>query len=172
MKSYPIFVALVVSVLMASASAAQFQMDRSVMGEKYWRIWNEKEQARIDADIEANRKADMTVEVGAPDGTEVRYEQISHEFRFGASTFNFGQLGSSERNRRYAAAFGEGGVFNLGTVPFYWREYEPEPGVVRAHPGKFKADFEAYWNALPRRQRSAGGLTRWRAQGGAYTFPK
>ena len=147
--SCPIFAALAASVLMASASAAQFQIDRSVMGEKYWRIWNEKEQSRIDADIEANRKADMTVEVGAPDGTEVRYEQISHEFRFGASTFNFGQLGSSERNRRYAAAFGEGGVFNQGTVPFYWREYEPEPGVVRAHPGKFKADFEAYWNALP-----------------------
>ena len=102
MKSYPIFAALAASVLMASASAAQFQIDRSVMDEKYWRIWNEKEQARIDADIEANRKADMTVEVGAPDGTEVRYEQISHEFRFGASTFNFGQLGSSERNRREA----------------------------------------------------------------------
>ncbi len=38
MKSYPIFAALAASVLMASASAAQFQIDRSVMGEKYWRI--------------------------------------------------------------------------------------------------------------------------------------
>ena len=140
--------ALAASVLMASASAAQFQIDRSVMGEKYWRIWNEKEQSRIDADIEANRKADMTVEVGAPDGTEVRYEQISHEFRFGASTFNYGQLGSPELNRRYEAAFGEGGIFNQGTVPFYWREYEPEPGVIRAYDGE--AASEEYWNTLPR----------------------
>ena len=136
--------------LAATAACAESQIDRSAMSEKYWRIWNEEEQARIDADIEANRKADTTVEVAVPDGVEVRYEQISHDFRFGASTFNYGQLGSTERNRRYAAAFGEGGIFNQGTVPFYWREYEPEPGVIRAFPGKVEADFEAYWNALPR----------------------
>ena len=137
-------------VLAATAACAGPQIDRSAMSAKYWRIWDEKEQARIDADIEANRKADVTVDVDAPDGAEVRYEQISHDFRFGASTFNFGQLGSAELNRRYAAAFGEGGVFNQGTVPFYWREYEPEPGVIRAFPGKYEADFEKFWNALPR----------------------
>ena len=118
------------------------------MSDEYWAIWNDAEQARIDADIEANRKADASVEIDAPDGTEVRYEQLAHDFRFGASTFIFGQLGSPELNRRYEAAFGEGGVFNQGTVPFYWREYEPEPGVIRAYDGE--AATEEYWNALPR----------------------
>ena len=45
-------------------------------------------------------------------------------------------------------ARGDGGVFNQGTVPFYWREYEPEPGVIRAYGGE--AATEAYWNVLPR----------------------
>jgi len=140
-------VALVLATMGASAVV---QIDRSVMSDAYWKIWNDDVQRQIDADIEANRKADATVEVSAPDGVEVRYEQIAHDFRFGASTFNFGQLGSTELNRRYAAAFGDGGIFNQGTVPFYWREYEPEPGVVRATPGKYEADFEEYWNSLTR----------------------
>ena len=134
--------------LAAAGAGAGVQIDRSAMSKKYWSIWNAKEQARIDADIEANRKADATVSIDAPDGTEVCYEQLTHEFRFGASTFNFGQLGSPELNRHYAAAFGDGGVFNQGTVPFYWREYEPAPGVIRAYEGE--AASEAYWNALPR----------------------
>ncbi len=128
-------------VLAATAACAGPQIDRSAMSAKYWRIWDEKEQARIDADIEANRKADVTVEVDAPDGAEVRYEQISHDFRFGASTFNFGQLGSAELNRRYAAAFGEGGVFNQGTVPFYWREYGKRAGTV---PSEFRHELHLY----------------------------
>lgn len=119
-----------------------------VMSDAYTAIWNDAEQARIDADIEVNRKADAAFSVAVPDGTKVSYEQLTHAFRFGASTFNFGQLGSPELNRRYEAAFGEGGLFNQGTVPFYWREYEPAPGVIRAYSGE--ADSEAYWNALPR----------------------
>ena len=142
-----------VSILSAAALAslaawAEPAPGRAAMSDAYWAIWNDAEQARIDADIEANRKADASAAVDAPDGTEVRYEQLTHEFRFGASTFNFGQLGSPELNRRYEAAFGEGGVFNQGTVPFYWREYEPEPGVIRAYDGE--AATEEYWNALPR----------------------
>ena len=32
--------------------------DPKVMSEAYWKVWNEFEQCKIDADIEANRKAD------------------------------------------------------------------------------------------------------------------
>lgn len=41
-------------------------IDKSVMSDKYWAIWNDAEQARIDADIEKNRKADASVEIAAP----------------------------------------------------------------------------------------------------------
>ena len=124
------------------------EVDRSAMSEAYWKIWNEAEEARIDADIEANRKADGGFAVPAPDGTEVEVEQIAHEFRFGANIFNFNQLGSTERNDRYKAMFGDGGLFNQATVPFYWREYEPEPDVVRSDAAY--EDSERYWNSMTR----------------------
>ena len=81
------------AILAGSAAAAPARgvptgCDPSVMGEKYWELWNEGVQRRIDADIERYRKADGRFAVkDAPDGTEVRIEQVSHEFLFGAHSF-------------------------------------------------------------------------------------
>nr|MDF3286644.1 hypothetical protein [Opitutae bacterium KCR 482] len=36
----------------------------NIMTQKYWDIWNPELQKQIDADIEANRKADAVVNVG------------------------------------------------------------------------------------------------------------
>ena len=120
--------------------------DPSVMSEAYWAIWNDDAQAKIDADIEANRKADGVFAVDAPDGTVVTVEQLDHEFRFGAHIFNFNQLGKTEYNDAYKASYGRGGLFNQATVAFYWMDYEPEPGKLRAHASY--EDSESYWNAL------------------------
>lgn len=130
--------------------AAHGAVDRSAMSEAYWEIWDAAEETRIDKDIEANRKADGAFAVPAPDGTEVEVEQICHEFRFGAQIFNFNQLGSTEKNDRYKAMFGDGGLFNQATVPFYWRDYEPLPGVARD--GAAYEDSEEYWNGLTREE--------------------
>ena len=138
--------------------AAHGAVDRSAMSEAYWEIWDAAEETRIDKDIEANRKADGAFAVPAPDGTEVEVEQICHEFRFGANIFNFNQLGSKEKNERYKAMFGEGGLFNQATVAFYWREYEPMPGVVRD--GAAYEDSEEYWNSITREE--AKKNFRWR----------
>ena len=65
-----------------------------IMSEAYWNIWNPKVQAKIDKDIEQNRKANAIVclqDVAA--GSEVKIEQISHDFVFGAHIFNYNQLG-------------------------------------------------------------------------------
>ena len=139
---------------LASAGFEEFKIDKSAMGDAYWRIWNTEEDARIDADIEANRKTDGTFALPVSDGAEVEVEQIAHEFRFGANIFNFNQLGSKERNDRYKAMFGDGGLFNQATVPFYWREYEPSPGVVRSD-GAFE-DSERYWNSMTREEAKEG----------------
>ena len=56
---------------------ASAELDRSLMSDAYWSIWNDAEQARIDADIERNRKADGAFEVDAPDGAAVRVEQLT-----------------------------------------------------------------------------------------------
>ena len=89
---------LMIAAGSALASAAAFKEDRSVMADAYWAIWNDEVQAKIEADIKKYRKADATVEVAAPDGEEVKVEQISHAFFFGAHIFNFNQLGKKEWN--------------------------------------------------------------------------
>ena len=135
------------------ADGAASGVGRSVMSDAYWAIWNDAEQARIDADIERNRKADGAFFVGAPDGTEVEVEQIAHAFRFGAHIFNFNQLGKKEYNDAYKASYGEGGLFNQATVAFYWKDYEPVPGRTRAY-GDYE-DTERFWNSLSRAEAMA-----------------
>ena len=61
-------------MLSAALPALAFAGNRELMSDAYWAIWNDAEQARIDADIEANRKADGAFDVGAPDGATVKVE--------------------------------------------------------------------------------------------------
>ena len=110
------------------ATPADFAVDRSVMSDKYWSIWNDDVQRGIDAEIERNRKADLTVE-GLPADAEVRVEQLTHAFVFGAHIFNFNQLGKKEWNDRYKELYGT--LFNSATVAFYWRTLEPYPYAPR-----------------------------------------
>ena len=91
---------------LAVAAQAEFKLDRSAMSEEYWKIWNDDVQRRIDADIEKYRKADASVSLEAPDGAEVKVEQLTHAFFFGAHIFNFGQLGKKEWNDRYKELYG------------------------------------------------------------------
>ena len=134
------------ALLALAGGAAEFTIDRSVMSDRYWEIWNDAEQAKIDAAIETNRMADCTVTVDAPAGTEVTVEQLDHEFRFGAHIFNFNQLGKTVWNDAYKASYGKGGLFNQATVSFYWIDHEPVPGRFRFGGGY--EDTERYWNAL------------------------
>lgn len=117
------------------------------MSPEYWEQWNPAEQARIDRDIERHRKADGEVTLSdIAAGSEVRIEQISHDFVFGAHIFNFEQLGKKEYNDRYKELFGT--LFNSATVAFYWKTLEPEPGRPRFG-GEYQ-DSEAFWNEQQR----------------------
>ena len=132
------------ALVLALTAQAEFKVDRTAMSEKYWSIWNDEVQAKIDADIEKYRKTDASVEVAAPDGAEVKVEQITHAFFFGAHIFNFDQLGKKEWNDRYKALYGqENGLFNSATVAFYWRTLEQYPNAPRFAAGY--EDSEEYW---------------------------
>lgn len=113
-----------------------------IMSDAYWAIWNPKVQARIDADIDANRKADAVLNLNIPAGTEVSIEQVSHDFIFGAHIFNFNQLGTHERNERYKELYGT--LFNSATIAFYWRTFETEEGRPRFR--EEYRDTEEWWN--------------------------
>ena len=120
-----------------------FEIDRSVMSDKYWECWSDEVQAKIDADIEKYRKADAAFDIDAPDGTEVKVTQISHAFFFGAHIFNFNQLGKKEWNDRYKELYGT--LFNSATVAFYWRTLEMYP--FAPHFEERYEDTEQFWNS-------------------------
>lgn len=116
------------------------------MSEGYWKLWNDDVQKQIDRDIEANRKADGFFKVDAiPAGADVKVEQIKSDFIFGAHIFNFDQLGTDERNRRYKELYGT--LFNSATIAFYWKTFELEEGKPR-----FRAEYRdsaEFWNKCP-----------------------
>ena len=147
-KNHLAAVALIWAALPAQAD---FTMNRSVMSDKYWEIWNDGVQSRIDADIERFRKADAEIAVDAPDGAEVAVEQTSHAFFFGAHIFNFNQLGKKEWNDRYKALYGT--LFNSATVAFYWRTLEPYPYALRFE--ERYEDTESFWNSCPQPKEQA-----------------
>ena len=145
-KSGMVFCAVCATV---GAALADFTPDCSVMSDAYWKIWTPEALAKMDADIEKYRKADASVDVAAPDGTDVAVEQMTHAFFFGAHIFNFNQLGTSERNARYkelyASQIAPGkSLFNSATVAFYWRTFEREPLKPRFE--EAAEDTEAFWN--------------------------
>src|SRR3546814_765708 len=113
-----------------NAAAWDEKEAKKVMSEAYWSFWNDDVQRRIDEDIEQYRKAEAIVALdGAPVGTDVQIEQLSHGFLFGGNIFLFGDLETPEQNRKYEDTFGT--LFNAATVPFYWKTLEPEQGKPR-----------------------------------------
>ena len=120
----------------------------SAMSPEYRKKWNAEIQAKIDRDIEANRKADAVFRPdGVPAGAEVKVEQIKSAFIFGAHIFNFDQLGTDERNAKYRALYGHDGLFNSATIAFYWKQLELEEGKPRFQP-EYR-DSAEFWNHCP-----------------------
>ncbi len=153
-KIYMILGVSAATVLFAAEAAASHGVNvpknaaedtDKIMSQKYWDVWNPEVQKKIDEDIEANRKADATVNVGKiKDGTDVAIEQISHDFIFGAHIFNFDQLGDDALNAKYKSLYGS--LFNSATVSFYWQKFEMQPNRPR-----FKSEYwdsAKYWNGI------------------------
>ena len=94
----------------------------------------EKVEDRINADVERNRKGDGTVvctdQNGKPiDDVRITLKQKSHAFRFGANIFLLDELETPEKNEIYKERFCS--LFNMATLPFYWKDTEPEDGKFR-----------------------------------------
>ena len=76
----------------------------------------------------SHRKASAKIRVIGKNGqaaanTKVHINQINHEFLFGCGAFDTLQLPQSqERMEKWLE------LFNYGTLPFYWGNYEPEEG--------------------------------------------
>lgn len=104
---------------------------------QYEMLWQDAEN-RIAAGIEKNRKSAVTLRIEdaagrALPGVNVSIEQVSSDFLFGANAFMLGGYATAELNARYEEAFVN--LFNSATIPFYWRDLEPQPGELRFEEG-------------------------------------
>ena len=90
----------------------------------------------------AHRKAEAVLQILNPDGTPVscrpvRVNQITHQFLFGCGAFDTVEL-MKTRDAEKASFLTERmkkwlGLFNYGTLPFYWGRYEPVEGQTAYH---------------------------------------
>jgi GH35 family endo-1,4-beta-xylanase len=90
--------------------------------------------ARMESGIERYRKGDVVIQLldasGRPAaGEPVSVEQGRSAFHFGVNGFLLDGFPSAEENRRYESVITD--LFNAVTVPFYWRDLEPERGALR-----------------------------------------
>ena len=85
-----------------------------------------------------HRKAETRLQLQKPDGTpagnqSVRIDQVSHQFLFGCGAFDAVELIRTRGDEAKQAVLQERlskwlGLFNYGTLPFYWGRYEPVEG--------------------------------------------
>lgn len=90
-------------------------------------------ESRIQSGIEG-RKSSALLHVVDETGKPVSWihaeiRQKSHEFKYGANLFMLEEFPEQEQNEAYKKIFAES--FNIATLPFYWRDLEPEPGKLR-----------------------------------------
>ena len=102
---------------------------------------------RVQNGIEQNRKGWATFKVTDAEGqivpgARITLAQKSHEFRVGANLFMLDEMESEEKNAEYKRLFAD--CFNLATVPFYWKDLEPDQGRPR-----FAADSEKVYRRPP-----------------------
>ena len=85
----------------------------------------------------AHRKAEARLLVLNPDGTpavrqSVSVDQVSHRFLFGCGAFDSVEIMRTQDEKRKAFLLERMekwfGLFNYGTLPFYWGRYEPVEG--------------------------------------------
>lgn len=109
------------------------------------RFFNQNDPAvkmRIESGIELNRKGNAKIVFKSKNGEElpenitVKVNQLNHEFKFGANIFMLDEFESDDKNATYREKFPE--VFNLATVPFYWKDLEPEQGKPRYAADSYK----------------------------------
>ena len=84
-----------------------------------------------------HRKAEAKLRILNPDGSpaagrSVRVDQVSHQFLFGCGAFDAVEIMKTDDEKKRAFLQERMvkwfGLFNYGTLPFYWGRYEPVEG--------------------------------------------
>lgn len=91
-------------------------------------------EQKVYPNIEKYRKGDCKIrfidECGEPvKNAKIKVTQKTHDFKVGAHLFMLDEFGEAEKNNKYREIFSE--IFNLATIPFYWKDIEPKQGETR-----------------------------------------
>ena len=119
---------------MPGALSAAMKYDRDGVL-RLFRLMAEETNARVEAGIELNRKGPMLFTFKDAAGkilenVHLKVTQKTHDFKYGADLFMLDEIvDSKEKNEAYKEHFAA--AFNLATVPFYWKDLEPEQGKPR-----------------------------------------
>lgn len=89
---------------------------------------------RVQYGIESYRKADAMLTFVDKKGNPLKDITFhaalkNHDFDFGCNLFLLDEFETEEKNKEYRRLFAE--VFNYATIPFYWKDLEPEQGKPR-----------------------------------------
>lgn len=102
---------------------------------RYDSLWSDPAiDARIQQGIETHRKGHCTLTLTDKQGKPIRkatvdIRQTKHAFLFGANIFMLNGFPTAQENEKYESFFKS--MFNLATIPFYWKTLEPEQGKPR-----------------------------------------
>ncbi len=101
---------------------------------KQFEKYAQETEMRVQYGIEQYRKGNFKLTVVDREGkpvqnAKIKLNQTKHEFKFGANIFMLDELETPEKNELYKKYFAE--LFNMATLPFYWKDLEPEKGAVR-----------------------------------------
>jgi GH35 family endo-1,4-beta-xylanase len=125
---------LVAAVGSAGLLPAQTLSESEILGQAEARI---QKYRTGDADLRLVRADGKALRKGA----HVRIEQARHSFLFGANAFMVNHCKTPEDNAAYEKEFSD--LLNYATLPFYWWQYEPQPG----HPNYADTQRLAAWCA-------------------------
>lgn len=89
---------------------------------------------RVNYGIEQYRKSSAMLAFFDKNGKPVKNISFKarlkqHEFDFGCNLFLLDEFESEEKNTLYRELFSQ--VFNYATIPFYWKDIEPQKGKLR-----------------------------------------
>lgn len=101
---------------------------------KAFEEFNDYTTDRVKNGIENNRRGfafiKVTDENKKPvEGAKIKAVQKNHAFFHGANLFMLDEFETEEKNRIYREEFKK--YFNIATIPFYWKDLEPERGKPR-----------------------------------------
>ncbi|MBR4444252.1 MAG: endo-1,4-beta-xylanase [Clostridia bacterium] len=101
---------------------------------RYFEEQKEFVKSRVAAGIELYRKGTARIQVVDGEGkpvanARIHAKQVRQAFKFGVNLFMIDEMETPEKNEIYKKKLPE--LFNLGTVPFYWRDLEPVEGKPR-----------------------------------------